>query len=73
MNNKICPVCKLEITEPKKRYHPDCFKRYRKEYQKKFWVIKKSVRFNVETLKGEVDQIVETVKQKVLEELKKKK
>jgi hypothetical protein len=70
---KTCKLCLKEITNWKQgqKYHPDCFKRNRKEYQAKWWLSKRSVRYNVDTLKSEVDNLVEIIKNKVLEELKK--
>ena len=71
--NKICKLCLKEISDWKQgqKYHLDCFKRNRKDYMSKWWQSKKTVRYNVDTLKKEVDDIVEIVTNKVLEKLKK--
>lgn len=68
-----CKLCLKEITDPKRgqRYHPECFKRSRKDYQAKWWVSKRTLRYNVDVLKQEVNEIEERIIKKVLERIKK--
>ena len=71
--NKNCKIC-LRLIEgvenSHRRYHPECFKLFRKEYQKKYQKTAKGVRFNVEKLKQEVEEIKEIIIKEVLERLK---
>ena len=69
---KNCKVCLKPLVRPHNRriYHPGCFKLYRKEYQKKYTKTVRGVRFNVEVLKKEINNIKVDIKKEVLEELK---
>lgn len=69
MNIKNCKIClkPLEADKTSRRYHPECFKLYRREYQKKYQTAVKAVRFSVNVLKQEVEELTKKV-----EELKNK-
>mgnify|MGYP001569977380 CR=1 FL=1 len=70
--NKTCKIClkPIENVQTSRTYHPECFKLYRKQYQKKYQKTVKGVRFSIDVLKQEVDNLKNIIKEDVIKEIK---